>query len=89
MKTVDFKLENNWRVEITPENLMESGKHYNASFALFRQNGNEFELQVRGQIKHDGCADIGFAESVMIHFCDRADAQVFDRIYEECREFFE
>ncbi len=86
-QTFEIKLENSWKLEVVGEHWDEEmERFYNVDFKLFRQNGNDFELVVCGQVKHNGCADIGYNQPTMIHFCGEADCDVFRWIYECSKE---
>ncbi len=85
--TVTKTFDNEWKVVLTPEGWMEDhGHYYNVDFVLSAKNGNTWNLEIRGQIKYNGCADLGYGEQVMIHFCNRSDCEVFYWIYDESKK---
>ena len=86
MKRVEFKLNNDWALEMTLEYPDEEGIPYVISCKIFRKNGS-WELEVEGQVKRTECCDWGYGKPTMIHYCGREDTTLFTRVYDECMAY--
>lgn len=85
VRTKELLLSNNWRVWVEWQRHEGDGP-YVVDFELYRQNGEGFELEVKGQVKRIGCVDIGFGQPTMIHFCDRSDTTIFTEVFDFARK---
>lgn len=83
---VRYSLDNEWAVKFTPENENEDGNPMVVRFDVASKNGQDWQETFSGQVKWDGCVDIGFAERVMIHFCGEKDFELLPVIYKQCEK---
>lgn len=86
MQTIkEYELDNQWRVTFTPEypddEDDENTGYYVTTIAIESMNGNKYEPQLEGQIKRDGCCDLGFNKPVMWHLCGPDDTTLLARIF--------
>ncbi len=87
--TQEVQLDNLWRFEMSPGLEIEPGRPYNVEVEIARKNGDQWDQVIRGQVKYTGCADFGFSERVMIHFCGSKDPDIFNIVYKKAMELME
>ena len=87
METREITYDNEWRVELIPGNLTDGGL-YDVGFRLYRRNGYEWQLEIRGQVKREGCSNWGYGDKVILHGCGRKDMEVFAWVYDQVKALF-
>lgn len=80
---------NSWRVDLESDTRFEDETLFNVEFSLFYKNGHSWEQVLRGQVKHNGCADWGYGFPVMLHFCGREDCKIFEFIYDQATKLMQ
>lgn len=83
----EFILTNQWAMEFRHPDVRAAEGHI-LHVVLARLNGDVWEEAIAGQIKADGCADWGFGQPVMLHFCGPEDATILTLAYQEAAKVF-
>lgn len=82
----EVQLDNRWLIHYKPD----SDDPDEACFVrveIYRWNFSAWQEEIRGQVKLGGCADWGFNQPVMMHFCGPQDCQILARAYEKALTF--
>lgn len=87
--TKTYTLNNVWQVTFKPGTVDdEDGTLYTILVSVSCHNGNRIEERITGQVKRDGCCDWGFGQPIVLHFCGRSDASLFDLIFADAAQIY-
>lgn len=78
----EITLDGRWKVGFFKRFSNGDDKFFVVEFRLTRRDGNGWNLEIRGQVKKDGCSDWGFGDRVMLHGCGWWDMMVFGWVYD-------